>query len=117
MRILPYRTISNLIDGVVITFSNITNLKIAYDEITKLNQEIQLARDFSNNIVETLRDSLLILDDNLKVLSANRSFYKIFNTTSEKTVGKFIYELEDNNWDIPELRKLLEEIIPEAYFF
>jgi two-component system, chemotaxis family, CheB/CheR fusion protein len=117
MRILPYRTLSNLIDGIVITFTNITNLKIAYDEITKLNQDIQLARDFSNNIVETLRDSLLILDDKLKVLSANRSFYKVFNTTSEKTVGKFIYELEDNNWDIPELRKLLEEIIPEASFF
>jgi two-component system CheB/CheR fusion protein len=117
MRILPYRTLSNLIDGVVITFSNVNNLKIASGEITKLNQEIQLARDFSNNIVETLRDSLLILDDKLKVLSANRAFYKVFDTTSEKTVGKFIYELEDNHWDIPELRKLLEEIIPEATFF
>jgi len=117
MRILPYRTTNNIIDGLVITFSNINKIKIAHDEITKLNQEIQLARDFSNNIVETLRDSLLILDDKLKVLSANRSFYKVFDTVSEKTVGKFIYELEDNNWDIPELRKLLEEIIPEATFF
>jgi two-component system CheB/CheR fusion protein len=41
----------------------------------------------------------------------------VFNTTSENTIGKFIYELEDNNWDIPELRKLLVEIIPEASFF
>jgi two-component system CheB/CheR fusion protein len=117
MRILPYRTISNLIDGVVVTFSNINKLKNAYDEITKLNQDIQIARDFSNNIVETLRDSLLILDDKLKVLSANRAFYKTFETKSEDTVGKYIYELEDNHWDIPELRKLLEEIIPEATFF
>ena len=117
MRILPYRTLSNIIDGVVITFSNVNNLKIASGEITKLNQEIQIARDFSHNIVETLRDSLLILDDKLKVLSANRAFYKTFDTISENTVGKFIYELEDNNWDIPELRKLLEEIIPEATFF
>ncbi len=117
MRILPYRTLNNVIDGVVITFSNIDKIKTASDEITKLNQEIQLARDFSNNIVETLRDSLLILDDKLKILSANRAFYKVFDTTSEKTVGKYIYELEDNNWDIPELRKLLEEIIPDATFF
>jgi two-component system CheB/CheR fusion protein len=117
MRILPYRTISNLIDGVVITFSNINKLKNAYDKITKLSQDIQIARDFSNNIVETLRDSLLILDDKLKVLSANRAFYKTFDTTSENTVDKYIYELEDNNWDIPELRKLLEEIIPDATFF
>lgn len=117
MRISPYRTLSNVIDGVVITFLDINKIKIASDEITKLNQEIQLARDFSNNIVETLKDSLLILDDKLKVLSANRAFYKTFNTISENTVGKFIYELEDNNWDIPELRKLLEEIIPDATFF
>lgn len=117
MRILPYRTINNLIDGVVITFTDITNLKVAYNKISKLNQDIQFARDFSNNIVETLRDSLLILDDKLKVLTANRSFYKVFNTTSEKTVGKFIYELEDNTWDIPELRKLLEEIIPKDTYF
>ena len=117
MRILPYRTLSNLIDGVVIAFLDINKVKIASNEITKLNQEIQLARDFSNNIVETLRDSLLILDSKLKVLSANRAFYKTFDTISENTVGKFIYELEDNNWDIPELRKLLEEIIPEETFF
>lgn len=117
MRILPYRTISNVIDGVVITFLDIDKIKIASDKITRLNQKIQFARDFSNNIVETLRDSLLILDDKLKVLSANRAFYKTFDTTSENTVGKFIYELEDNHWDIPELRKLLDKIIPEATFF
>ena len=48
-----------------------------------------------DNIVNTVRDSLLILDKDLKVLSANRSFFKMFNTASEKTIGKFIYELED----------------------
>lgn len=117
MRILPYRTMSNLIDGVVITFSDITKLKNANNEISKLNNEIQISRDFSNNIIETLSESLLILDNNLKVVSANRSFYNLFKTTSHKTVGQFIYELEDKNWDIPELRKLLEEIIPKASFF
>ncbi|MBU2493056.1 MAG: PAS domain-containing protein [Bacteroidetes bacterium] len=117
MRILPYRTISNLIDGVVITFTNIDKLKIAYGEIHKLNLDLQRTKDYSNNIVETVRDALLILDTDLKVLSANRSFYKLFDTVSEKTVGKYIYDLEDRNWDIPELRKLLEEIIPERTFF
>ncbi len=107
MRILPYRTTSNVIDGVVITFSDINNLKIASDKISKLNQDIQLAREYADNIIDTVRESLLILDKDLKVLSANRSFYKTFNTTSENTVGKYIYELEDNNWDIPELRELL----------
>ncbi|NCS87284.1 MAG: hypothetical protein AUK34_03130 [Ignavibacteria bacterium CG2_30_36_16] len=117
MRILPYRTLSNIINGVVITFSDINKLKIANSEVHKLNHELQFAREYSNNIVDTVRDSLLILDKDLKILSANRSFYKTFNAVSEKTVGKYIYELEDNNWDIPALRKLLEEIIPEATFF
>jgi two-component system CheB/CheR fusion protein len=117
MRILPYKTTSNIIAGLVVTFTHIHNIKTAYEEIQKLNQEIQLAREYSNNIVDTVRDSLLILDKDLKVLSANRSFYNKFNTASEDTVGKFIYDLQDNTWDIPELRKLLEEIIPESSFF
>jgi nitrogen fixation/metabolism regulation signal transduction histidine kinase len=101
----------------VVTFTHIHKIKTAYEEIQKLNQEVQLAREYSNNIVDTVRDSLLILDKDLKVLSANRSFYKMFNTVSEKTVGKFVYKLQDNKWDIPKLRKLLEEIIPESSFF
>ncbi len=116
MRIRPYRTTSNTIDGLVVTFTNIHNLKTAYQEISKLNQEIQLAREYSDNIVETVKDSLLILDKNLKVVSANRSYYSLFNTTEERTLGKFVYDLEDNNWNIPDLKKLLEEIIPESRF-
>ncbi len=117
MRILPYRTTSNVIDGVVITFTNINKLKTAYEEINKLNKRFSLLEKYADNIIDTVRESLLILDKDLKVLSANRSFYKIFNTDSENTVGKFIYELDDKKWDKPELRKLLEQIIPKHNFF
>ena len=117
MRILPYRTKSNLIDGVVITFSDINHIKTASVEINKLNKEIQLAREYADNIIDTVRESLLILDKDLRVLSANRSFYKMFNTVSEKTVGKFIYELDGKNWEIPQLRELLEQIIPKRNLF
>ncbi len=117
MRMMPYRTINNIIDGLVVTFTNIHSLKTAYEEIHKLNQEVQLAREYSDNIVDTVRDSLLILDKNLKVLSANRSFYKLFNTESKKTVGKFIFDLDDKNWETPKLRELLEQILPEHNYF
>ncbi|MFH0736730.1 MAG: chemotaxis protein CheB [bacterium] len=117
MRILPYRTTSNFIDGVVITFTDINNLKNIYEEISKLNKEIKMAQEYADNIVDTVRDSLLILNHELKVLSANRSFYKMFNTNIEKTVGKYIFELDDQNWEIPELRELLEQIIPEKNGF
>ena len=117
MRILPYRTTNNVIDGVVITFSDINKIKTVHEELHKLNQAVQLAREYADNIVDTVRDSLLILDKDLKVLSANMSFYKAFKTTSENTVGKFIYELEDNAWDIPKLRELLEQILPQHNHF
>jgi two-component system CheB/CheR fusion protein len=117
MRILPYRTTSNVIDGVVITFSDINKLKTTSEKINTLNKDIQVARMYADNIIDTIRESLLILDKDLKVLSANRSFYKMFNTNSEKTVGKFIYDLDDKNWEIPQLRELLEEIIPQRNIF
>jgi two-component system CheB/CheR fusion protein len=112
MRILPYRTITNVIDGVVITFSDINKIKAVQEELNKLNKDIQFAREYADNIVDTVRESLLILDKDLKILSANRSFYKLFNTVGENTVGKFVYELDNKNWEIPRLRELLEQIIP-----
>ncbi|MFH0736237.1 MAG: chemotaxis protein CheB [bacterium] len=117
MRIMPYRTTTNFIDGVVITFLDINNIKTVYEKLSKINKELLLAREYADNIVDTVTDSLLILDKDLKVLSSNRSFYKMFNTNSEKTIGKFIYDLDDKNWEIPELRKLLEQIIPKSNFF
>lgn len=117
MRILPYRTSTNVIDGVVITFSDINNVKTAYDRISKLNKDIELAREYADNIIDTVRESLLILDKDLRVLSANRSFYKMFNTVNEATVGKFIYQLDNNKWEIPKLQELLEQIIPMRNYF
>ncbi|RPI05536.1 MAG: PAS domain-containing protein [Ignavibacteriae bacterium] len=117
MRILPYRTTSNAIDGVVITFSDINKIKTVHEELHKLHQTVQRAREYADNIVDTVRDSLLILDKDLKVLSANMSFYKAFNTTSGNTVGQFLYELEDRAWDIPKLRELLEQILPRHNHF
>jgi two-component system CheB/CheR fusion protein len=117
MKILPYRTTNNVIDGVVITFSDIHKIKTASEEINKLNQEIQLAREYADNIIQTLREALLVLDPDLRVLSANRSFYKTFNTIAENSIDKFIYELDNKKWDIPELRELLEQIIPQNNFF
>jgi two-component system CheB/CheR fusion protein len=117
MRISPYRTLSNVIDGVVITFSDINNLKKAADEIYKLNNVIQREREYADNIINTVRESLLILDKDFKVLSANRSYYKMFNTVVEYTVGKGIFEIDGKNWEIPELRELLEQIIPNRNYF
>jgi len=105
MRTLPYRTIENTIDGVVITFLDISGRK-------KAEQMGEAARTYAESIVETVREPLVILDERLKVVSANRSFYKTFKTSSEETEHMLIYNLGNGQWNIPRLREFLEEIIP-----
>jgi chemotaxis protein methyltransferase CheR len=65
------------------------------------------------DLVETIREGLLVLDPDLTVRFANRSFCDTFAVTSEETVGRKLYELGDGQWDIPELRSLIETILPE----
>jgi two-component system CheB/CheR fusion protein len=113
MRILPYRTRENVIDGAVLTFVQITQQKQTQAELHQLNQQVQAARDYAENIVETIREPLLVLDDALKVISANPAFYKTFKVSALEVIGKQIYQLGNNQWDIPKLRKVLEEILPE----
>jgi two-component sensor histidine kinase len=64
-------------------------------------------------IVDTVREPVLVLDKELRVIAASRSFYSVFKASPESTQGKFLYALGDGQWDIPKLRKLLEKIIPE----
>ena len=78
---------------------------------------IQSALEYSENIVETVREPLLVLCNNLKVLSANSSFYSTFKVEPAETIGRFIYDLGNHQWDIPKLRLLLEDIIPKNTLF
>lgn len=67
---------------------------------------------YAESIVETIREPLLVLTADLKVISANRSFFQTFQVKPEETEGRFIYSIGNHQWDIPALRKLLEEIVP-----
>lgn len=68
-------------------------------------------------IVETIREPLLVLDRYLRVVTASRSFYEFFKVKPEETVGQFIYDLGDKQWDISKLRELLETILPQQTAF
>lgn len=81
------------------------------DELGARNKELGEARDYAEGIVETVRQPLLVLTNNLRVRTANEAFYKAFKVTREDTEGHLIFELGNNQWDIPSLRKLLSEII------
>lgn len=74
-------------------------------------------RLYSQAIVDTLREPLLVLDSELRVETANRAFYRMFQVSPEKTRGQFVYDLGNRQWNIPRLRTLLEEILPEKMQF
>jgi len=103
--VLPYRTEDNRIDGVVITFTDITERKAA-------ERTTEAAQAFAQSIVDTVREPLVVLTPDLRVRSANRTFYRTFEVRPEATEGYLIYELGNRQWDIPALRRLLEEILP-----
>lgn len=117
MRILPYRTTDNMIDGLVITFIDIQQQKTIIDELKRLDMKLNNSLNYTQNIIDTIREALIILDSDLKVISANHSFYNIFKLLPIEVEGKHIYKINKESWDIPLLRKLLEEIIPNNNFF
>ena len=106
MRITPYRTSEDKIDGAVITFLDINQRKTD-------QKKIQEALNYSENIFNTVREPLIVLDENLMVQSANNSFYQKFKVDQKETLGNLLYDLGDKQWDIPQLRNLLEKILPE----
>jgi len=109
-RIQPYRTLDNIIDGVVLTFTDIS--KRVKAETAERN-----ARQLAEGIIDTLREPLVVLDDAMTVISASRAFYRHFGVASDTVVGKRLYDLGDRQWDIPALHELLESILPQRRSF
>jgi PAS domain-containing protein len=75
--------------------------------------EVQDAWILAHAIVDTVREPLIVLDQDLRVVAASRSFYLTFKVDADDTQGKFLYDLGDGQWDIPKLRLLLGKIVPE----
>jgi diguanylate cyclase (GGDEF)-like protein/PAS domain S-box-containing protein len=96
-------------------------LKRANKEIVGINkqpkQKLQQALEFAEGIVDTLREPLLVLDASLRIIWANNSFYKLTSAKPQETDGKFIFEICNNQWDIPKLRELLQKIISRNAIF
>jgi two-component system, chemotaxis family, CheB/CheR fusion protein len=88
-RILPYRTQDNRIEGVVITFADISEVKAA-------EHEIQAARAYSDSIIDTIRQPLVVLDDEVRLVSANRSFYRTFAIEAAAAAGKPLGTIVDH---------------------
>jgi two-component system, chemotaxis family, CheB/CheR fusion protein len=100
-------------------------IESANEELITTNQELQIrhdllteAQEFSDAIVSTMHEAMLVLNEDLRIKSANKAFYNTFGVSQEQTDGVYLYELGNKQWNIPELRELLEDIIPKnAQFF
>jgi PAS domain S-box-containing protein len=86
-------------------------------ERKRVGKTTRKAEKYAESIVQTVREPLLVLDSDQRVISANRSFYQTFQVTPREVEGKLLYDLSDRQWNIPKLRKLLEEILPKSTVF
>jgi two-component system CheB/CheR fusion protein len=110
VRVRPYRTADNKIDGAVISFIDIDAIKRGFEEAKE-------ARDKAQAILTTVREPLVILDAELRVVTANRSFYETFRVRREETERQSLFDLENGQWEIPQLRVLLQEVLPRDSAF
>jgi diguanylate cyclase (GGDEF)-like protein/PAS domain S-box-containing protein len=84
-------------------------------EVTKISADE--AREYAESIINTVREPLIALDQDLRVVKVSRSFYDVFKVKPEETMGQLIYDLGNKQWDIPKLRDLLEDILPKKVSF
>ena len=106
VRIRPYRTERNAVEGVVVTFIDITE--------TKRAEGVQAARSLAESIVDAVREPLLVLDPTLRVVRANRSFYRAFHVVPAETEGQLVDELGSRQWSTRRLRGLLEATLRDG---
>jgi two-component system CheB/CheR fusion protein len=104
LRVRPYISIDNKVDGAVLVLVDVDALKRA-------EQTTVVAREYADNIIDTLREPLVVLDGELRVERVNRSFCETFAVTPTDTVGKRLDELGNRPWDISEFRSLLQDVL------
>ena len=92
-------------------------LTVVNQEMISLNEQVMAERDYSEAIVSNIREPLLVLDKNLRIKTANNTFYKTFLVNELETEGVLIYDIGSKQWNIPALRTLLEKILPEKAVF
>lgn len=82
-------------------------------ELNVTNEELTITRDYADAIIRTVRGPLLVLNKDLRIVSANEAFYNAFKVAPSDTESRLLYDLGNRQWNIPTLRILLEEILPE----
>ena len=111
------KTRKQLLEELVVLRERITQFEKSDLESKRAEQKLRETRDYAESIVDTVREPLVVLDADLNVISANRSFYETFKVKPGETEGQLLYDLGNREWNIPKLRELLEEILPRHTAF
>ena len=104
LRIHPYKTAENRVEGAVLQLVEINQLKLSIEEVKH-------ARDYAEAIIGTVREPLLVLDQELRVQTANRSFFETFQISSADTLNRTVQELDNGRWNLPQISGLLEGLL------
>ena len=110
LQIRPYKTIDNRIDGAVMILFDVSSVE-------EQTAALEAARSTGEALMSTIRDPILLLDSDFRVRRANRAFAESFRIPEEDVAGRFIYDVGDKDWDLPELRRLLEDVLPQRKNF
>ena len=109
---------------ILLAIDDITARREIENSLEKIRKELSIAKisedkalEFSESLINAIREPLITLDQDLRVVSASHSFYKFFKVKPKETVGQLIYDLGNKQWDIPSLRELLENILPQKATF
>ena len=104
LRIRPYRTTENQVDGAVVALIDISAVKTSLEQVAA-------ARDYAEAVVNTVRTPLVVLDADFRVRSANQAYYETFQVAAEETVNRTLYDLGGGHWNVPALRRALDELV------
>ncbi len=110
LRVRPYFTLDNKVDGAVMVLLDIDALK-------RSEQFIAAARDYAEAIVRSAPDPMLILNSDLFIQTCSEAFYRTFSVTATESEGRLIYDLGNGQWNIPRLHHLLGDILPRNSVF
>ena len=111
------QTKKQLIEQIELLHKQVAELESGKTEQKWAELAVQEVGEYAQSIVATVREPLVVLDADLRVVSASRSFFKAFQVTPEETEGQLLYNLGNRQWDIPKLREFLEKILPENTTF
>ncbi|HAZ10141.1 MAG TPA: PAS domain-containing sensor histidine kinase, partial [Candidatus Omnitrophica bacterium] len=109
---------------ILLAIEDITERKEIEAGLEKTRKDLEVIKksadevsEFSESVINTVREPLISLDKDLRVVTVSRSFYEFFKVKPEETVGQLIYDLGNKQWNIPKLRELLETILPQKTTF